>query len=90
MSREVEFCHRDRLIELGLTMTWEEREGEQDVRMRRSAVQAQPASQQTLCDGLLFRPSRFRTADSASRRDRSHTKTGRIPGRKIGFGCPWE
>ena len=41
MSREVEFCHRDRLIELGLTMTWEEREGEQDVRMRRSAVQAQ-------------------------------------------------
>lgn len=30
-----------RLIELGLTMTWEEREGEQDVRMRRSAVQAQ-------------------------------------------------
>ncbi|MFR0732986.1 MAG: hypothetical protein ACLSHU_01130 [Oscillospiraceae bacterium] len=66
MSREVEFCHRDRLIELGLTMTWEEREGEQDVRMRRSAVQAQqkqhdnrvrheePASQQTLCDGLLI------------------------------------
>ena len=41
MSREVEFCHRDRLIELGLTMTWEEREGEQAVRMRRSAVQAQ-------------------------------------------------
>lgn len=41
MSREAEFCHRDRLIELGLTMTWEEREGEQDVRMRRSAVQAQ-------------------------------------------------
>lgn len=27
--------------QLGLTMTWEEREGEQDVRMRRSAVQAQ-------------------------------------------------
>ena len=41
MSREVVFCHRDRLIELGLTMTWVEREGEQDVRMRRSAVQAQ-------------------------------------------------
>ena len=41
MSREAEFCHRDRLIELGLTMTWEEREGEQDARMRRSVVQAQ-------------------------------------------------
>ena len=41
MSREVEFCHRDRLNDLGLTMTWEEREGEQDVRMRQSAAQAQ-------------------------------------------------
>ncbi len=40
MSRR-SFCHRDRLIELGLTMTWEEQGRGAGRPMRQSAAQAQ-------------------------------------------------